>query len=1073
MISLKLAVRSVFRRPSQNMAVVMGIALGVSLFLGVQIGGDSLASGLIMFSEESLGEIDAQVRANPTQFFTTESILEKELSGNFTTDVSLLSQLSAGGQYLEYIDSMAERLQLRGTVLQPEIGTIQISTPMNGLSPDESGFGDLVNSEGSNLRISVLNNTEVYIGEDLARNLFSDEDPIGRTLTYQSTIFSFPIPMLNISSVPIPIQLNLTIVDVFEYESKGMEHFSNNIVISLDHLQKYVHQTFLMANLQSPEIILGYGEKPISNIIIKWKDSVIIGEDSTLALELLTERIEYLFGEFSAFYSVEDTRWNIKISLDESVEALKDILNIFGSLIIFAGILVIINIQNMTLAARSKETGILRALGSSKKQIIIRNLSESMFLGIIGSIIGLAGGILYGRLLILFLGIAFGFPTGNFPLAVSMDTIVTSFLAGFVISQVTGIFPALSASKINIAQVLQDVKVISQERFGKKSFYLGSFLSFFALLMVFNLDPNPLVDGKNAFKNLDDIEGFYLPIASLIIGPALLVAYYKSKKLGLTIVGTFLLGWAYFNVFIVFDWIVEGMGGLFYILYIIMSLIFGSVVLIAVNLGTISTIAQNIVIKLTKTKKTSVRGTTLVALRKMKSNVTRSTLTFTLFATILTMNIFIATWSYSFRYGFDTQVEELTGNVDILVYSSDNAVPKSIDLPTRLIEEFSDNKYSTSITYAAGFTITSGNPSFIHSLDEQNLRSTKLVSVGENIFWDETDEWVFKFPLLADKSGTPYDTNETVSLGESSVSELDEEIWRTLSNNGTIPNKDGLGKPMIITSFMNAVIDDVPQLLFNPGYSVWLNTTAGELQEFVVAGITPGNPIVDFQTPTTGAPIFESIVFVSDFWKSKLLGFQGFGDVDNIFTIKTSEIDKKSEKLPELVFEIERWANQVDGEFRQKYGLYGLLGVTSYSIYEAFLEGNYRFFGFLQAFVSLGFVVGVLGLLVVASRSVTERTREIGMLRALGFKQNDVVISVVLELIIMGMIGLFIGIINGTIMGYALTDINSGGTATFLIPWTLILFYGLLTLFLAIISAIFPAIKASRIPASDALRYTG
>ncbi len=56
MISIKLALRSVFRRPKQNIAVLMGITLGVSLFAGVQIGGDSLSNGFVQFAEHSLGE---------------------------------------------------------------------------------------------------------------------------------------------------------------------------------------------------------------------------------------------------------------------------------------------------------------------------------------------------------------------------------------------------------------------------------------------------------------------------------------------------------------------------------------------------------------------------------------------------------------------------------------------------------------------------------------------------------------------------------------------------------------------------------------------------------------------------------------------------------------------------------------------------------------------------------------------------------------------------------------------------------------------------------------------------------
>ena len=84
----------------------------------------------------------------------------------------------------------------------------------------------------------------------------------------------------------------------------------------------------------------------------------------------------------------------------------------------------------------------------------------------------------------------------------------------------------------------------------------------------------------------------------------------------------------------------------------------------------------------------------------------------------------------------------------------------------------------------------------------------------------------------------------------------------------------------------------------------------------------------------------------------------------------------------------------------------------------------------------------------------------------------SIVVSVVLELIVLGMIGLFLGFINGVVMGYALTNVF-GGLVQFRIPWNTIIIYGLVTLFSAIFAAIIPAIRASNIPASDALRYTG
>ena len=127
----------------------------------------------------------------------------------------------------------------------------------------------------------------------------------------------------------------------------------------------------------------------------------------------------------------------------------------------------------------------------------------------------------------------------------------------------------------------------------------------------------------------------------------------------------------------------------------------------------------------------------------------------------------------------------------------------------------------------------------------------------------------------------------------------------------------------------------------------------------------------------------------------------------------------------------------------------------------------------MQYFTTLGFLFGVVSLLVVSVRSVQERKREIGMMRSIGVKRRDVIVSLILELSIMGLIGLVIGIIIGNLLAYGLVTINSSGFVTFLIPWNNIFFYSALTLISALVASIIPGRIASTIPPSDALRYTG
>ena len=107
---------------------------------------------------------------------------------------------------------------------------------------------------------------------------------------------------------------------------------------------------------------------------------------------------------------------------------------------------------------------------------------------------------------------------------------------------------------------------------------------------------------------------------------------------------------------------------------------------------------------------------------------------------------------------------------------------------------------------------------------------------------------------------------------------------------------------------------------------------------------------------------------------------------------------------------------------------------------------------------------------VIAIRNVAERKREIGMMRAIGFPKTQVMLSVLLELFVLGVIGLVIGVSNGLIINMGLANLSNN---TVVIPWdTIAIYLGFIAL-VAFISGALPGWVAARVPASEALRYTG
>jgi ABC-type antimicrobial peptide transport system permease subunit len=224
------------------------------------------------------------------------------------------------------------------------------------------------------------------------------------------------------------------------------------------------------------------------------------------------------------------------------------------------------------------------------------------------------------------------------------------------------------------------------------------------------------------------------------------------------------------------------------------------------------------------------------------------------------------------------------------------------------------------------------------------------------------------------------------------------------------------------------------------GSAISMTFVTGATRSFVVKGI--------FDPPTGGSP-FGSVTIASAIWDEENPQPK---DLYSFLTMQGGETDANKASLEKALDGFPNAKVQTRGQFidNQISGLNSVLNI-------------------LYVLLALSVLVSFFGIVNTLVLTVFERTREIGMLRAIGMTRRQVRRMVRHESVITALIGAGIGIVLGLILAGLL--IAKVDFIEFAFPIVQVIIFGVAAVIVGIVAAIFPARRAARLNPLEALHY--